>query len=116
MSPPSAVQATDIQVRRNNSNYRFPHGNLSISRQADVDAKRRESTENHVFRLTILAGKSLLFNADISKNVLIFNWNWNARKDVVLKCEAFRSQGGTQASAAADTSKLHGCSFDVEMV
>jgi hypothetical protein len=34
--------------------YRFPHGNLNISRQADVAAKRRESAENHVFRLTIL--------------------------------------------------------------
>jgi hypothetical protein len=31
-------------------------------------------------------------------------------------CEAFRRQGGTQASAAAATSKPHGCCFDVEMV
>jgi hypothetical protein len=47
--------------------YRFPHGNLNISRKVDVAAKRRESTENHVFRLTILRREKLLFNADISK-------------------------------------------------
>jgi hypothetical protein len=43
-------------------------------------------------------------------------WNWKARQDAAPECEAFGRQGGTQASAAADTSKLHGCSFDVEMV
>jgi hypothetical protein len=41
--------------------YRFPHGNLNISRPADVAAKRRESTENHVFRLTILRREKFPF-------------------------------------------------------
>jgi hypothetical protein len=41
--------------------YRFPHGNLNISRQADVAAKRRESAETHVFRLTILRREKFTF-------------------------------------------------------
>jgi signal transduction histidine kinase len=38
--------------------YRFPHGNLNISRQADVAAKRRESTENHVLWRLNMSDKS----------------------------------------------------------
>jgi hypothetical protein len=41
-------------------------------------------------------------------------WKWNTRQDAAPKCEAFRRQGGTQVSAAADKSKLHGRSFDLE--
>jgi hypothetical protein len=38
-----------------------PHGNLNISRQAGVAAKRRKSTENHVFRLTVLRREKFTF-------------------------------------------------------
>jgi hypothetical protein len=41
--------------------YKFPHGNLNISRPADVAAKRRESTENHIFRLAILRREKFTF-------------------------------------------------------
>ncbi|MDR1241375.1 MAG: hypothetical protein LBM00_01115 [Deltaproteobacteria bacterium] len=41
--------------------YRFPHGNLNISRPADVAAKRRESAKNHIFRLTFLRREKFAF-------------------------------------------------------
>jgi hypothetical protein len=53
------------------SNYRFPHGNLHISRQADVAAKRRrESAENHVFRLTVLRREKFTFLRGYQYNAL----------------------------------------------